>query len=91
VRVSTRKAHPKGNGRLITRDYAVGGTGMVGRLLPDEVERVSISGWANDGVDRSVSSHVYVTFGLDDNPADLDGLIAKLTLLRARQRRLENR
>ena len=91
MRVSTTKANPKGTGRSIACDYKISGTGASAsgdRRLPDEVDTVTISAHASDGADMSSSSRVFVTFGLDDSPDDIDALIEKLTALRAHQRRI---
>lgn len=90
MRVSITKAHPKGGGRQVARDYKITGTGASasgGRRLPDEIDTVTISAHASDGIDMSTSSRAFVEIGLEDDPAIIDHLIEKLTALRAHQRR----
>lgn len=90
MRVSTTKAHPKGAGRAVVRDYKITGTGVSAsgdRRLPDDLDTVTIAAYASDGVDMSTSSRVFVELHLDDNPDAIDTLIERLTALRAHQRR----
>lgn len=90
MNISTTKAHPKGKGRPVNKSYSINGCGSSASgngKLPDDTDSVSILAYADDGVDKSSSSHVYITFGLDDEPDHLDGLIRKLTALRLKQDR----
>lgn len=88
MKISTKKAHPLGKGRNVTRAYRITGTGAGGSRLPDDTDSVSLSLSADDGVDLSTSTRLFIMFGLDDRGEDIDHLIAKLTDLRINQRRL---
>lgn len=89
MRVTTTKANPTANGRGITKSYKITGTGSGadGGHLPDDVDTVSVAGYASDGADKSTSSHVFIQFCIDDDPGNIDGLIRRLIELRDRQRR----
>ena len=75
----------------MSREFTMTGVGASasgGGRLPDDTDCVSISAYASDGVDMSTSTRVFITFGLDDRPADLDNLVNKLLDLRDKQRNL---
>ncbi len=85
--ISTTKAHPTGNGRSIVKTYRITSVGASasgeGNVKRPDV--VTIMAKANDGVDSSVSSRVFITIGINDDPGQIDDLIKRLTDLRARQ------
>lgn len=92
MKVNTKNAHPKGKGRSVRTEYnvtSIGATASGGAQLPDDTECVSIGAHAYDGEDSSVSTQLFITLGLDEDPNKLDALIVKLTDLRAHQRRLK--
>jgi hypothetical protein len=75
------------NSRWVARaSRAAFSPGVSGASLPDQVERVTIGAYYDDADDAGERSSLVVAFGVADDPAMIDILIAHLTSLRYRQR-----